>query len=100
MKTTTLSFAFLAGCLVASSSAQSVTIVHGHKVLMDKQGHVIPLPVHATPPPAPLVGGADSCVTPDVITGLGSFAYDNTVATTGVEGQNEALCFPQYQVFG
>ncbi len=42
--------------------------------------------------PAPLVGGSDSCVTPDVIVGTGTFAFDNTTATTGTEGQAEALC--------
>ena len=39
-----------------------------------------------------LVGGADSCVTPDVIVGGGPFLFDNTVATTGLEGQAEGLC--------
>ncbi len=38
------------------------------------------------------VGGADTCTTPDVITGLGPHAWDNTTATTGFEGQNEAAC--------
>jgi hypothetical protein len=42
--------------------------------------------------PAPLIGGADSCVTPDVIVGTGTFAFDNSTATTGIEGQNEILC--------
>lgn len=39
-----------------------------------------------------LVGGADDCATPDVISGSGSFAYDNTAATTGTQGQAEAVC--------
>ena len=43
-------------------------------------------------PPAPLVGGTDDCVTPDVIVGTGSFAFDNTLATTGTIGQFEGLC--------
>jgi hypothetical protein len=58
---------------------------------------------YSTPKPPPtqpramaltsaLVGGADSCVTPDVIVGGGPFLFDNTVATTGLEGQAEGLC--------
>jgi len=39
-----------------------------------------------------LVGGADSCATPDVIAGSGPFAFDNSTATTGAEGQSEAAC--------
>jgi hypothetical protein len=42
----------------------------------------------ATPFPA----GSDSCVTPEVIHGQGSFAFDLTGATTGTEGQSESLC--------
>jgi hypothetical protein len=55
-------------------------------------------PVFATQPaPAPLVGGSDSCSTPDVITGTGSFAFDNTTATTGAEGQTTINCI-QYNL--
>ena len=36
-----------------------------------------------------LVGGGDSCATPDMISGSGTFAFDTTTATTGAEGQNE-----------
>ncbi|MBK7641441.1 MAG: hypothetical protein IPJ19_00080 [Planctomycetes bacterium] len=38
------------------------------------------------------LGGGDSCATPDVISGNGTFAFDNSLATTGAEGQTEALC--------
>jgi hypothetical protein len=65
--------------------------VHGQKVLLDKLGQVVVTPP-MTLPPAPLVGGADSCVTPDVVTGLGSFTFDNTIASTGAEGQSETPC--------
>lgn len=40
----------------------------------------------------PLVGGSDSCASPEEIIGEGSFAFDLTGATTGIEGQNESLC--------
>ncbi len=38
-------------------------------------------------------GGTDDCATPDAITGQGSFPFDTTCATTGIEGQNESLCY-------
>jgi hypothetical protein len=41
-------------------------------------------------------GGSDSCLTPEVIVGDGTFAVNTVNSTTGVEGQNEALC----QFFG
>jgi hypothetical protein len=44
-------------------------------------------------PPPPLVGGSDTCMTPDTITGAGPFAFDTTVATTGIEGQTNTRCF-------
>ncbi len=37
--------------------------------------------------------GSDNCATPTAIAGQGSFAYDNSTATTGVEGQTEGLCY-------
>jgi hypothetical protein len=37
--------------------------------------------------------GSDSCTTPTAIAGQGSFAFDNTLATTGLEGQTEFLCY-------
>lgn len=46
----------------------------------------------ASLPPAPLVGGSDSCATPDAIAGTGLFAFDDTAATTGPDGQGEAAC--------
>ncbi|MBK7641439.1 MAG: hypothetical protein IPJ19_00070 [Planctomycetes bacterium] len=38
------------------------------------------------------LGGGDDCNTPDAILGTGSFAFDNTLATTGTQGQTEAIC--------
>ena len=34
----------------------------------------------------------DDCVTPDAIVGQGAFPFDSSLATTGVEGQAEAIC--------
>ncbi|MFT4537999.1 MAG: hypothetical protein ACI841_005045 [Planctomycetota bacterium] len=38
-------------------------------------------------------GGSDDCGTADIIAGSGNFSYDNTTATTGIEGQNESICY-------
>ena len=54
--------------------------------------------IASQPAPAPLVGGSDSCSTPDVITGTGSFAFDNTTATTGAEGQSTVNCIEFNQI--
>jgi hypothetical protein len=41
------------------------------------------------------IQGSDSCATADPIAGEGFFGFDNTTATTGLEGQSESLCsFP------
>ncbi|MFT5150117.1 MAG: hypothetical protein ACI841_000097, partial [Planctomycetota bacterium] len=39
------------------------------------------------------MGGSDDCATPDAIGGAGTFAFDTTLATTGLEGQNDSLCY-------
>ena len=43
----------------------------------------------APPPPPP---ANDGCATPTTIAGAGPHNFDTTMATTGVEGQTEALC--------
>ncbi|MBL8860868.1 MAG: hypothetical protein JNK02_02560 [Planctomycetes bacterium] len=50
-------------------------------------GAVTPLPFTSS-----LVGGSDNCATPDVLVGTGSFLFDNTLATTGPQGQTSAAC--------
>ncbi|MCH2105310.1 MAG: hypothetical protein MK291_01560 [Planctomycetes bacterium] len=40
-----------------------------------------------------VVGGSDDCSTPDAISGTGAFAFDQTAATTGADGQNEYSCY-------
>ena len=34
-----------------------------------------------------VVGGSDDCNTPDAISGVGAFAFDQSAATTGADGQ-------------
>jgi len=36
--------------------------------------------------------GTDTCTSPTIVVGTGPFSFDNTTATTGVQGQTEALC--------
>ena len=43
--------------------------------------------------PALALQGSDSCATAQAIAGSGTFNFDCTSATTGAEGQNEALCY-------
>jgi hypothetical protein len=38
------------------------------------------------------LNGSDDCSTPDAISGNGTFAFDNSAATTGSEGQSELIC--------
>jgi hypothetical protein len=47
-------------------------------------------PPSAIPPAVP--PAHDSCATPLVVVGTGTFPFDNSMATTGVEGQAEAPC--------
>jgi hypothetical protein len=49
------------------------------------------LPAQSPPHGMQLLIG-DDCANPFVIAGLGTFNYDCQLATTGTEGQNEALC--------
>jgi len=43
--------------------------------------------------PSLALQGSDTCTAPTPIAGQGTFAYDNTLATTGAEGQSEPLCY-------
>jgi hypothetical protein len=52
----------------------------------------VPSQAQLLPPPAPLVGGSDTCASPDPIGGSGTFAFDNSAATTGAEGQVTTNC--------
>jgi hypothetical protein len=91
MKPLLLTSCFLFFCFDATSSAQ--VLVGGRKMLAGKDGGIV-APTPAAPLPiAPLVGGSDTCATPDPITGTGSFAFDNTVASSGPEAQAESICY-------
>src|SRR5260221_8214400 len=38
------------------------------------------------------LNGSDSCATPDPLSGTGTYPFDNSLATTGTQGQTEAAC--------
>jgi len=48
--------------------------------------------VPALPLTSALVGGSDSCATPDALVGDGLYLFDNTAATTGPQGQTQGIC--------
>ncbi|MFT4541797.1 MAG: hypothetical protein ACI835_004259 [Planctomycetota bacterium] len=65
---------------------------------MSKPAHFTGVPTIASqaivqPPSGGFSGGADDCAAADVIAGEGIFGFDTSIATTGVEGQNETLCY-------
>ena len=94
MKPLSILSAALAFCCAATAAAQTPVVVDGQKVLLDKRGRIVAQPAPGNLlPSAPLVGGSDSCTTPDVVVGAGPHAFDTTTATTGSEGQSEAICF-------
>jgi hypothetical protein len=84
------------GCAGFSSLLTGVAVTAGSTYMIQMGGWgagefgtgVLAINIDATPPPA-----SDDCGTPDAISGQGSFSYDNTIATTGAEGQNEAICY-------
>jgi len=86
MRITAILAALLAGSTLTTASAQFQTA-------LPPGGHGVFVPGAATGAPSGLLaGGSDSCATPDLIAGTGSFAFDNSTATTGTEGQAESLC--------
>src|SRR5688572_8007174 len=90
--------------LLASSAFACIlsSAVHAQSTgaITDKPVEVNPLdlvkptypPSSYIPPPAPLVPGADSCVTPDLVVGNGPHSWSNVGMTTGTEGQNNLNC--------
>ncbi len=75
----TFHIAFAVATTAALCSAQSIK--PGAKYTNRELAAMTP-PVVNTLPGVPLVGGSDNCATPDVISGLGNFAYDDTTATS------------------
>ena len=43
--------------------------------------------------PSSALQGGDSCSSPTAISGVGTFNFDCTSATTGADGQGEGLCY-------
>lgn len=66
--------------------------LHAQRSRAKPKRPVLPSAANFFPPPAPLLGGSDACASADPIAGVGLFGFDDTTATTGAEGQTEALC--------
>jgi len=78
-----------------AAPGKGVLIKHGEQKPAPKQPTTSP----RTPPAASQSGsqllastGSDSCTTPDVLSGTGTFPVDTQSATTGLEGQSEGIC--------
>jgi hypothetical protein len=91
MKFRVLAASAIAGCIIPTAFAQiSAKEAPQSKPVVHK-AHVAPV-TRNNGSSIPLVGGSDSCATPDVISGTGTFSFDNSAATTGAEGQANAAC--------
>src|SRR5262245_43341559 len=86
-----LASVLIAGVFASAAEAQVVQSAPGKTTPATKQMPTKPIvslpPVAPAPPPA-----NDDCSTPTAISGFGSFGYNTTAATTGVQGQTEASC--------
>jgi hypothetical protein len=84
MKLALASSALLLGAFSISAQAQQfVKPLHNTKPTFVKPGTST----------GTFFGGSDDCLTPDLLSGAGTFAFDTTLATTGLEGQNDSLCY-------
>ena len=89
-------FAFLAAALICGMT--TVSAQNQKPAPKHKQQQLIPssnLGQRNTGSPNQnvVIGGSDDCNTPDAINGIGTFAFDQTAATTGTEGQTEYSCY-------
>ncbi|MDE0892599.1 MAG: hypothetical protein OSB14_10495 [Planctomycetota bacterium] len=96
----TLAFIAISAPAYAQQSASPGKIAPATKVTKKtKANQALPLPSLiatrnlSSPTLNLMVGGSDDCNTPDVISGVGTFAFDQTLATTGLDGQTEYLCY-------
>ena len=80
-------------CAQAFRSGLTVPVVSGNVYKVQVGGYAgatgnFELTIDVPPPPP----ADDNCATPTAIAGAGPFAFDNTAATTGVQGQTESAC--------
>jgi hypothetical protein len=91
MKFRVLAASAIAGCLVPTAFAQ-LSAIHTAPTTKAQPHKEVAVAPTQRPSHIPLVGGSDSCATPDAISGQGSFPFNNSAATTGAEGQANASC--------
>jgi hypothetical protein len=93
----TFQIAFAVATTAALCSAQSPWIKPGAKYTARELAAMAPPTINL--PGAPLVGGSDNCATPDAITGIGNFAFDNTLATDSSPAIPSACAVPVHDVW-
>jgi len=91
-------FTIMAACLLIGASTATAQQPAQKASAKTKQQQLIPssnLGQRNTGAPNQnaVVGGSDDCNTPVALSGYGTFPFNNGVATTGAEGQNEYLCY-------
>ena len=92
MKLRVLATTAIAACILPSAFAQLSGLTPAQTKPVATKSLAQPAPWVGGGSSALLVGGSDSCSTPDAIAGAGPHAFDTTAASTGAEGQSEALC--------
>ncbi|MFT4541894.1 MAG: hypothetical protein ACI835_004356 [Planctomycetota bacterium] len=90
MRTSPVIVALLALSSTAAAQFQA-TAPQGKRAAKQTQGASS---AFLTPPGGgSFLGGGDDCTTPTLIAGQGVFPLDSSVASTGLEGQNESTCY-------
>jgi hypothetical protein len=80
----------IAGCILPTAFAQSKTVDPATHT--NAKAHEVALAPSSRSQHTLFVGGSDSCSSPQAISGVGTFPFDNSGATTGAEGQANAAC--------
>lgn len=83
---------YLTSMLALTSIASADLGSHPLKNALVKGPPAVTSPVRTLVGTSTLVGGSDSCATPDAVAGVGPHAFDNSAATTGAEGQTNGNC--------
>ena len=78
--------ALLVGLLLSAASTANAQFATGRATAPGTRSPSLPAI-------SQVVGGSDDCASAAAISGQGLFAFDNSSATTGSEGQSEASCY-------
>ncbi len=75
--------------LLASTTSLALAQQYSNERPLTRADRALPV---TTLPPSPQALGSDNCATPDPLTGVGSFNFDNTNATVTTDGQSTLNC--------